>query len=75
MNEGDPYYPIPQAKSQGLKERYQQEARQLANVFFVGRLAEYQYLNMDTVVDHALGLVERLDLDMNHEKITGGYIG
>lgn len=32
-NEGEPYYPIPQAKSQGLKERYQQEARQLENVF------------------------------------------
>ena len=58
--DGEPYYPIPLAKGADLLAVYQQEAKRLKNVFFVGRLAEYQYLNMDTVVEHALQLAERL---------------
>lgn len=55
-NEGDPYYPIPREDNQKLYEKYKAEADKLKNVFFIGRLAQYKYLNMDQVVNRALEL-------------------
>ncbi len=54
--EGDPYYPIPRAEYQEMYRKYEEEANKLNNVYFVGRLAEYRYLNMDQVVAGALEL-------------------
>jgi len=50
---GEPYYPIPNTKNHLLYERYKKEAKKLKNVYFVGRLAQYKYLNMDQVVKNA----------------------
>ncbi len=55
-DEGDPFYPIPREQNQKLYERYRVEADKLKNTFFIGRLAQYKYLNMDEVVAHALEL-------------------
>lgn len=52
--EGDPYYPIPSDETRALYRRYETLGRELPNVTFVGRLARYQYLNMDQVVGQAL---------------------
>jgi len=60
LDEGEPYYPIPQAEYLELYQRYAAEAAKLSTVFFVGRLATYQYYNMDQVVAQALTLFERL---------------
>ncbi|MGB9980282.1 UDP-galactopyranose mutase [Methanobacterium sp.] len=49
-----PYYPIPQRENLELYEKYRKEAENYKNVFFVGRLAEYQYYNMDIVIDKSL---------------------
>lgn len=61
-SEGDPYYPIPNDETRALYGRYRARAAELSDVTFVGRLARYQYLNMDQVVAQALatfaGLVE-----------------
>ena len=54
--EGDPYYPIPTPDNHKLYQHYQQEAQKLQGVHFVGRLAQYSYLNMDHVVLLALQL-------------------
>jgi UDP-galactopyranose mutase len=51
---GEPYYPIPRPENRNLYRRYQELARAERNVLFVGRLARYQYLNMDQVVAQAL---------------------
>lgn len=51
---GDPYYPIPRAENEELFQKYVDLANQLANVTFVGRLAQYRYFNMDQVVAAAL---------------------
>ncbi len=59
MDEGDPYYPIPRPENRELYHRYEQLAQAHPNVLFVGRLARYQYLNMDQVVAAALAAVER----------------
>jgi UDP-galactopyranose mutase len=52
--EGDPYYPIPRPENRELYHRYEALAAERADVLFVGRLARYQYLNMDQVVGQAL---------------------
>jgi UDP-galactopyranose mutase len=54
MAEGDPYYPVPRPENRRLYERYAALAADERNVTFVGRLARYQYLNMDQVVGQAL---------------------
>jgi UDP-galactopyranose mutase len=56
---GDPYYPVPRRENQELYERYSALAAGEANTLFVGRLAEYRYLNMDQVVARALMLFEK----------------
>ncbi len=64
--EGDPYYPIPRDDTRELYRRYEVRGAALADVTFVGRLARYQYLNMDQVVGQALStaakLIDQLDL-------------
>lgn len=57
---GDPSYPIPSVETKKLYQKYFNQAQGLKNVFFVGRLAQYQYLNMDQVVNNSLEMVDRL---------------
>lgn len=60
-NEADEaYYPIPQEENRLLYERYQEEARRLPAVRFVGRLGQYTYLNMDQTVAAALRCAEEV---------------
>lgn len=56
----DPYYPIPNPKNKELYLKYYEESKKLENVFFVGRLAQYEYLNMDQVVKRSLDLFKKL---------------
>lgn len=58
--EGEPYYPIPRRANRELYQRYQRRAEKLPRVHFVGRLAEYRYLNMDQVVGRALQTARRI---------------
>jgi len=58
--EGDPYYPVPRPENAALYKRYEADADALADVTFVGRLARYQYLNMDQVVGQALSASAKL---------------
>ncbi len=55
-DEGDPYYPIPNQECNEIYLKYLREAEKEKNTYFVGRLAEYRYLNMDQVVAEALML-------------------
>lgn len=61
---GDPYYPVPNARNMDLYHQYQQLAwqeTQQANVYFVGRLASYKYFNMDQAIEVALDLVRQVE--------------
>jgi len=60
---GEPYYPVPNAKNQEIYERYKAEADKLSNVYFVGRLANYKYFNMDQAFKNALDLFAKLEQD------------
>jgi len=59
-DEGDPYYPIPSDETKALYKRYAQLAERQSDVTFVGRLARYQYLNMDQVTAQALSTFDKL---------------
>jgi UDP-galactopyranose mutase len=59
-SEGDPYYPIPNDETRELYKKYEALAAELPDVTFVGRLARYQYLNMDQVVGQALSAFTKL---------------
>lgn len=58
--EGEPYYPVPQAKNEALANEYKALAVKERNVIFIGRLAQYRYYNMDQVVAAALKAAEAL---------------
>ena len=57
-SEGEPYYPIPQAKNETLAAAYLALAAKEKSVIFLGRLAQYRYYNMDQVVAAALKMAE-----------------
>ena len=56
--EGDPYYPVPRPENRARYAEYKKLAEARRNVTFVGRLANYQYYNMDQVVAQALKVFE-----------------
>lgn len=49
-----PYYPKRLPDDLVLLEKYQAEARKLENVYFLGRLATYRYLDMHQIIGEAL---------------------
>ena len=57
---GDPDYPIPRSENESLYKQYRDMANNEPNVFFVGRLAQYRYYNMDQVVGGALALTAEI---------------
>lgn len=58
-SDGEPYYPFPTKEWRERFVSYQEKMQQEKNVFFLGRLAEYKYYNMDAVVRQALNLFEQ----------------
>ncbi|PTM41752.1 UDP-galactopyranose mutase [Bosea sp. 124] len=56
----EPYYPIPRAENRALFRLYEADARKLKTVHFVGRLADYNYYNMDQAVASALACFDRM---------------
>lgn len=54
------YYPIPDKGNQDLYNRYAEKAKELRNVWFVGRLGDYKYYNMDQTVLRALELFKEV---------------
>ncbi len=54
---GEPYYPVPNQKNMELYEVYRELAEKEEkekNVYFIGRLANYKYFNMDQAIRNAL---------------------
>jgi UDP-galactopyranose mutase len=55
---GEPYYPIPNSINLELYEKYKELSYNEKNVYFVGRLANYKYFNMDGAIRNALDFFE-----------------
>lgn len=60
-DEGEPYYPVPNPRNQAIYDQYKREADKLENIYFVGRLANYKYFNMDQAFKNALDLFHSLE--------------
>ena len=58
---GEPYYPIPNKKNLELYEKYKKfaEKEEKNNVYFLGRLANYKYFNMDAAIENALNFFNK----------------
>ncbi len=61
--EGEPYYPVPNKRNQDLYTSYQEKAlvKEKLGIYFLGRLANYKYFNMDETTYNALKYFERVE--------------
>ena len=60
LGKNERYYPIPNQKNIQLYEKYLDEAKKLKNIFFLGRLGDYKYYDMDKAVLRAIDLFENI---------------
>lgn len=58
--EGEPYYPFPTKECKAQFALYQKEMDKESKVYFLGRLAQYRYYNMDAVVAESLRMFEEI---------------
>lgn len=61
QSDGEPYYPVPTWENRQLYQQYFSQVKKLKNIYFIGRLAEYRYINMDEAFLNALRLFARLE--------------
>ncbi|WP_432221939.1 UDP-galactopyranose mutase [Flavobacterium sp. TMP13] len=61
VDEGEPYYPVPNPRNQEIYAKYKLETEKLVDIHFVGRLANYKYFNMDQAFKNALDLFYTLE--------------
>jgi UDP-galactopyranose mutase len=54
--DGEPYYPVPNERNQNLYTRYKTFANSDPDIYFLGRLANYKYFNMDEAIKNALDM-------------------
>lgn len=61
-NSGEPYYPVPNKKNSDLYEKYKKLAieEESKNVYFIGRLANYTYFNMDQAILNSLEFFDKV---------------
>lgn len=67
-DEGEPYYPVPNPENDSIFQRYKDEADKLKDIYFVGRLANYKYFNMDQAFKNALDLFDQIEGAAKTEK-------
>lgn len=56
----EPYYPTLTEESKAMFEKYKKLADEYHNLFWCGRLAEFKYLNMDSIIENALSLAKKI---------------
>lgn len=57
------YYPVPNDHNQQLYQKYLHNIIQKKDTYFLGRLADYKYYNMDQVVERALTVFNQIKTD------------
>lgn len=55
-----PYYAILNPENMALYKKYEQLTEAFADFYLLGRLAEYKYYNMDTIIERALHLADSI---------------
>ena len=59
QNKNERYYPIANPKNQELYEKYLQEAKKTKGLYFIGRLGQYKYYNMDLAIEKIFDLFDK----------------
>ena len=62
----DPYYPILTPNNVEKANQYKEALSQIPSLFLCGRLAEYQYNNMDVTLEAAMECTKRLKRFCDH---------
>lgn len=62
LGKNERYYPIPNEDNAKLYEKYAQKAKMLNNIYFLGRLGDYKYYDIDKAVLRAIELFEEVCL-------------
>lgn len=60
LQKNERYYPIPNDRNTELYNRYLEKSKELRNVYFLGRLGDYKYYDMDKAVLRAIELFEAI---------------
>ena len=60
LGKNERYYPIASKETANLYNQYLEEAKKYPNVYFLGRLGDYKYYNMDLAIERALNLFEEI---------------
>ena len=55
-----PYYPVPIESNYALYAKYLEEVSKYKNLYLLGRLANYKYINMDVAVLNAMKMFDKI---------------
>ena len=58
LGKNERYYPISNPQTQALYEKYLQESKKQKGLYFIGRLGDYKYYNMDLAVEKVFEFFE-----------------
>lgn len=58
--ENERYYPIPKSENTELYNKYLEKAKSLNNTYFLGRLGDYKYYDIDKAILRAIELFEEI---------------
>ena len=62
------YYPIPIKENQEHYNKYAEEAAKVKNLYLLGRLANYKYINMDVAVKNAFDLFNSIKSEISSDE-------
>lgn len=58
--DAEPYYPVITKESKILYAKYEEKAKNIKNLIYAGRLADFKYYNMDMALKRALEVYEKI---------------
>ena len=60
LGKNDRYYPIPRDENNDLYSKYLEKAKSYSNLYFLGRLGDYKYYDMDKAIKRAFEVFKLL---------------
>lgn len=60
LGKNERYYPVKNDKNQKLYSKYLEEADKINSLYFIGRLGEYKYYNMDLAIERIFEIFEEI---------------
>ena len=70
LGKNERYYPIVNDKNTEIYEKYKKETPQ--NVYFLGRLGDYKYYDMDKAIERAINLFEEINHNAQNQCTSSG---